>query len=139
MTGTVFQTQLPKILIKFREDKIEFAADIEAMFSRVRLTPEDARFHRFLWKEAGNDDVGVIQMNRLSFGDKCSPFVAISVVHRVAEDYGKDHPEATNAIRENYYLDSTETTDGAVRLAQDVRNILAAGDFHLRNWTSKFN
>ena len=81
-------------------------------------------------------------MDRLSFGDKCSPFVAISVVHRVADDYGQDRSltEAANAIRENFYvddyLDSSDTTDGAVRLAQDVRDILSAGDFHLRNWTS---
>ena len=91
------------------------------MFSRVRLTPEDARFHRFLWKEAGSDHVEVLQMDRLCFGDKCSPFVAISVVHRVADDYGQDCPEAANAIRENFYgddyLDSSDTTDGAVRLA----------------------
>ena len=62
-------------------------------------------------------------MDRLSFGDKCSPFVAISVVHRVADDYGQDRSltEAANAIRENFYvddyLDSSDTTDGAVRLA----------------------
>ena len=81
-------------------------------------------------------------MDRLSFGDKCSPFVAISVVHRVADDYGQDRSltEAANAIRENFYvddyLDSSDTTDGTVRLAQDVRDILSAVDFHLRKWTS---
>ena len=83
LTGPVLQTQLPKILIKFREGQVAFTADIEAMFSWIRLTPEDARFHRFLWKEPGSDEIQVLQMDRLAFGDKCSPYIAISVVQRV--------------------------------------------------------
>ncbi len=142
LTGPVLQTQLPKILVKFREGQVALTADIEAMFSRIRLTPEDARFHRFLWKEPGSDEIEVLQMDILAFGDKCSPFIAISVVQRVAEEFGKDRTEASNAIRHNLYvddyLDSTSTTEEAMRRAKDVREIPgdAAGDFNLRNWMS---
>ena len=47
LTGPVLQTQLPKISTKFREGQVTFTADIEAMFSRIRLTPEDTRFQGF--------------------------------------------------------------------------------------------
>ena len=58
--GPAWLNQLPQMLIKFRERRVAFTADIEAMFSRIRLKPEDARYHRFLWKEEspriGKDD-----------------------------------------------------------------------------------
>ena len=72
LTGPALQTQLPQISVKFREGKIAFTADIEAMFSRIRLRSEDARYHRFLWREKGSDRLRLLQMNRLTFGDRCS-------------------------------------------------------------------
>jgi hypothetical protein len=51
LPGPTLQNELPHVLTKFREGDIGFGADIEAMFSRIRLREEDARYHRFLWKE----------------------------------------------------------------------------------------
>ena len=71
-----------------------------------------------LWKEPGSDQLQVLQMDRLAFGDRCSPYVAISVIHRVAEEYGAEHPEVAKGIKENLYmddyLDSASTTEEAI-------------------------
>ena len=75
--GPAWLNQLPQVIIKFRERKIAFTADIEAMFSRIRLTPEDARYHRFLWREKSTGHQVTYQMDRLTFGDCCSPFIAV--------------------------------------------------------------
>ena len=92
------------MLIRFRDRAIDFAADIEAMFSRVRLRPEDAAYHRFLWKEDGAAAPVVYQMDRLTFGDRCSPFVAIATTRRIAADH-TENPVITKAITENLYMD----------------------------------
>ncbi|XP_057379669.1 uncharacterized protein LOC130701908 [Daphnia carinata] len=57
LTGPTLQNMLPSVLIKFREAEVAFTADIEAMFSRIRLRPQDARYHRFLWREDGSSEI----------------------------------------------------------------------------------
>uniref|UniRef100_A0A5S6Q3I7 Reverse transcriptase domain-containing protein n=1 Tax=Trichuris muris TaxID=70415 RepID=A0A5S6Q3I7_TRIMR len=81
LTGPALQNELPLVLLKFGEGSVAFAADIEAMFSRIRLRPEDARYHRFLWKDPELERVKVFQMDRVTFGDTCSPFIAYKYYH----------------------------------------------------------
>ena len=47
--GPKLQVELPNVLIRLREDDLAYAADIVAMFSKIRLRKEDALKHRFLW------------------------------------------------------------------------------------------
>jgi len=135
-----WQTQLPSVLIRFIERQAAYAKDIEAMFSKIRLRPENAVYHRFLWKEEGSEHPIICQMNRLSFGDKCSPFVAIATTRRAADDHGARKPEVVKAIKENMYMDdylNTATTlDEAVNRAKEATRILAKRDFHFQWWTS---
>ena len=139
-SGPPLQNQLPSVLIKFREGAVAFTADIEAMFSRIRLRPEDARYHRFLWMEKGSADVSTYQIDRLTFGDRCSPFVAIKTVQRVANDFGEGKPEAVEALKSKLYmddyLDSSKEVDEGIRRAKEVQWILRQGDFHLKGWAS---
>ena len=49
ISGPNLLNDLPTVLIKFREGAIAVTSDIKAMFSRRRMTRQDARYHRFLW------------------------------------------------------------------------------------------
>ena len=137
LTGPPLQNLLPHVLIRFREGAVAFSADIEAMFSRIRLTPRDARYHRFLWQDDNKKTV-VCQMDRLTFGDGSSPFVALKTIRRVAADHGAGKEDAVRTIHRNLYvddyLDSAKSVEEAVKRATDVRDILAAGDFPLVGW-----
>uniref|UniRef100_A0A5S6Q5Z7 Uncharacterized protein n=1 Tax=Trichuris muris TaxID=70415 RepID=A0A5S6Q5Z7_TRIMR len=110
------------------------------MFSRIRLRPEDARYHRFLWKDPESERVKVFQMDRVTFGDTCSPFIAICTIMRTAHEFGQGREEAVRAIQNNLYmddyLDSARTTLEAIARARDVQDILRKGDFHLTKWIS---
>ena len=85
ITGPVLINDLPNVLIKFREGALEFSADIEAMLSRVRMRAEDSRLHGFLWKDSGSKEIVTYRINRITFGDRCSPFVAIFATIKTAE------------------------------------------------------
>ena len=137
--GPAWSNQLPQVLIKFRERRVTFTADIEAMFSRIRLKPEDARYHRFLWRDRESGQTIIYQMDRLTF-------VAVHTTRKVAEDYGEGREEAAEAIRTrpymDDYLDSADTVEEATKKAKDVDSILKKGDFHLTKWlsnSSEFN
>ena len=139
LSGPAWQNKLPSVLIHFREGAVAFAADIEAMFSRIRLRPEDAAYHRFLWAEE-DGSVTTYQMDRLAFGDKCSPFVAIATTRQAAADHGEESQEIIKAITDHLYmddyLDSTRTEEEAIVRAKGVTKTLAKGDFIFQAWVS---
>jgi len=41
--ATAWLNLLPQVLMKFWERRVAFTADIEAMFSRIRLTPREVK------------------------------------------------------------------------------------------------
>ncbi len=139
LRGPIWQKKLPSVFIFFREGAIAFAADIEAMFSRIRMRPEDAAYHRFLWMEE-DGTICTCQMDRLAFGDKCSPFVAIATTRRAAADFGGGNQSVVDAITKKLYmddyLDSARTAREAIVRAKAVAETLARGDFHLQGWVS---
>ncbi len=103
LTRLTLQTQLPQILMKFLEGKIFFTVDIQALFNRIRLRPECSLSSISL---AGKVKLPVPSTpDRLMFGDRCSPLIAISVIRRVADDFGCGDPETIQAIKRNLYMD----------------------------------
>lgn len=96
--GLVLQNSLPRIIIRFREGEVAWAADIQAMFSRIRLRREDWKFHRFLWPER-DGSVSICEMRRLTFGVSCSPCVAIYTTWKAGEDAGDAMRHAADAIK----------------------------------------
>ena len=47
--GPDLANSLTGVLIRFRQDKVAFIADLEAMFHQVKVLPKDADALRFLW------------------------------------------------------------------------------------------
>ena len=132
--------ELAQVLLRFREEPVAYTADISDMFSRIRIPPEDAKKHRFLWREENSQDIVVLQMDRLTFGDGPSPCLAVSTLQRTAAEYGGGSPAAREVIKDSFYVDDLADSQRQVavanKLAADVAEILENGDFHLRKWVS---
>ena len=141
--GPTLQKELPGVLLRFRQKRVAVGADIKAMFSRIRPTHRDARYHRFLVKHDDEEEYVTYQMHRLTFGDGPSPFIAISTMHRTAEDHGNEREKAIKAIKEkNYvddYLNSFDNEEEAIEISKQVKEILKMGDFHLVKWVYNFS
>ena len=139
-SGPKLQNDLAKVLTRFQQGEIAFSADIIAMYSRIRLKPSDARFHRFLWQEPGSEKILTCQMDRLPFGLNCSPFIALKTVKRAAADAKTKRKECMEAVENNMYMDdllkAADSEELAIESAKNIRDGLAEGDFHLTNWIS---
>ena len=131
---------LPSVLLKFRQKAVGIGADIKAMFSRIRLTRKDARYHRFLWKGEGDVEVCIYQVNHLTFGDGPSPFIAIKTLLKTASDFGDRRERAVSAIKNHFYvddyLDSFDTAEEAIEVGNQGRATLKDGDFNITKWAS---
>src|SRR5436190_23512568 len=115
------------ILFQFRKHKVAYAADIEEMFLRIKIIPEDQDSLRFLWREESNGKLEEWCMTSMIFGAVCSPTSAMYIMKKNAEKHGEKHPVAKLAIKELFYmddyLDSTPTAEEAKVLIEGVVNI----------------
>ena len=139
LVGPVLQNSLPIILTSFREGCIAFTSDVEAMFNRIRMNERDRRYHRFIFKTTRSKQLETYEMQRLSFGDACSPFIALYTLRKTADDHSNDDRVKEAIYKHTYmddWLDSAQTVEEAVGLANEVRETLKKGDFNLHEWTS---
>ncbi|XP_075264176.1 uncharacterized protein LOC142356091, partial [Convolutriloba macropyga] len=115
LTGPDLLGSLVGLLLRFWKFKIAVTDDIEAMFMRVAVRPEDQDALRFLWNEDGEENF--FKYKKLIFDATCSSSCAIYILHRCAEDNNLRDPEAYAAIRNNFYADdyllSLNTTENA--------------------------
>ncbi|XP_065094576.1 uncharacterized protein LOC135715093 [Ochlerotatus camptorhynchus] len=129
------------VLIQFREFRVAVCGDLREMFHQVLMREEDQHCLRFYWKEDAEDGApDVYVMKVMTFGACCSPTTAQYVKNINAKRFEHECPQVVDAIVRKHYvgdmLASVETEEEAVKLAQDVKRIHAAGGFEMRNWLS---
>ena len=118
-------------------------SDVEAMFHQVRVRPSDCDALRFLWWPDGNLDQPPeeFQMMVHLFGGASSPSCASFALRKTAEDNKAEFdPIAVGTVRRNFYVDdclkSIDSDEKAIRLANQLRELLARGGFRLTKWVS---
>ena len=89
--------------MRFREHPVAVLSDIEGMFMQIAVRQEDQSALRFLWMI--DNSIRQFQFIRLIFGATCSPFCAVYVLNKCAEDNKREFPAALNAIKHHFYMD----------------------------------
>ncbi|XP_076656372.1 uncharacterized protein LOC143361016 [Halictus rubicundus] len=141
LPGPDLLNSLLGVLMRFRQRKIAFVADIKEMFLQIKIREEDRDVQRFLWRETErNQKPDVYRMSSMIFGAISSPSSAQYVKNRNADEFATLYPEAVNAIKYKHYvddyLDSVDTEDEAKRLSREVTEIHRRGGFQMCGWTS---
>ena len=88
LQGPDLTNELTGVLTRFREEKVAFMADIEKMFSQVKVPREDQNFLRFLWWPNGalTQEPQEYCMTVHLFGAGSSPGCSNFALKRTAED-----------------------------------------------------
>ena len=143
LQGPHLTNSLVGVLTRFREEPVAFISNIEAMFYQVRVRPSDCDALRYLWWPNGNmnSPPEEYQMNVGLFGGASSSSCANFALKKTALDNTShfDH-QTIETVRRNFYVDdclkSVGSEDEAVKLAKDLRDLLALGGFNLTKWLS---
>ncbi|KAJ8332755.1 hypothetical protein SKAU_G00416510, partial [Synaphobranchus kaupii] len=142
LTGPDLTNTLTGVLCRFREHHIAITCDVEKMFHRFHVRPEDRDFMRFLWWENGNTD-GEPKEYRMRvhiFGAASSPGCANYGMKYLACEYEKDYPLAANFIQKHFYVDdgliSVDTVKKAIQLINEAQEICAKGKLRLHKFVS---
>ena len=131
------------VIIRFRQEAVAMVADVEGMFHQVRVAPDDCHVLRFLWwpnNDLSKEPVDYQMLVHL-FGAMSSPSCASFCLKKTALDNQDEFDvETIKTVNRNFYVDdclkSVPTTDRAVRLSGQLRELLSRGGFRLTKWIS---
>ncbi|XP_043469426.1 uncharacterized protein LOC122503070 [Leptopilina heterotoma] len=140
LVGPVIQDNLVSILTRFRSFKYVLTADIQQMYRQIRISPEDSLFQKILWRSDQSEPIKIFALNRVTFGTACAPFLAIRTLAQLASDESESYPEAARVLKNDFYVDDmlsgSQTFEDAMKLRDELIQLLSKGGFNLRKWAS---
>ena len=89
---------LYEVLLRFRQGRHAYTADIQHMFLQVLTEPEDRRYIRVLYQPVREGGVFVVECSRHMFGLRSSPYVAMEVIKMHADARRSRYPLAAAAV-----------------------------------------
>ncbi|KMQ92412.1 hypothetical protein RF55_7602 [Lasius niger] len=134
LTGPNLLPALADVLL--RTHRYALVADIEKMYRLVLVHPNDRDLQRILWRNNVNKNIQEFQLNTVTYGLACAPYLAIRTLRQLANDEGKSHPLAASALLYDIYVDDILTGAPTLSETKEVRAQLAhfckAGGFLLQ-------
>jgi hypothetical protein len=138
--GPNYLNQITDVLLLWRWDSIGYAGDIRKMFNQILLHPDDRKFHRFLWRTPTDEPPIVFEWQRLNFGDKPAPDLALSCIRLLASNARARYPDVSKELIHNSYMDdiggSKSTVDDVKTTLQAIDSILSDAKFEIKSWHS---
>ncbi|XP_074037221.1 uncharacterized protein [Leptinotarsa decemlineata] len=138
--GPKLQTDIFSLLLNFRLFRIAVTADIRRMYHQIKLVNYHWRFQRLLWRFSPDEPVQVYEFNRLAFGVKTSPYLALRTVKQLIKEEGYKYPLAAEVVSTDLYMDdlvcSVSSEEEAQRLYSESVAMFAEGKFDLTKWSS---
>ncbi|XP_071642969.1 uncharacterized protein [Temnothorax longispinosus] len=138
-TGAKLQIDLFDVLLWFRLFLYVFIADIEKMFRQMKVDPSDWDYQRIFWLDSLSQ-ITTFALTTVTYGQVCSPFLAIRALVQLIKDEGHRYPLAIPIMEKGRYVDEFH---GGADSIQETQNKVAhldklcmAGGFLLKKWMS---
>ena len=140
LTGPALQTDLVTILLRWRQHRIAFCADIKMMYRQIRVADADVDLQRIIWRRPQDTHTRHFQLRTLTYGLCCAPYLALRTLRQLSLDEGSRYPSAAHVLSHATYVDDILTGASTVAEARHLRDelvlLLKAGGFPLRKWAS---
>lgn len=140
LKGPDLTANILSVLFRFQERRIAIAGDIKEMYHQVGVKESDRKYLRFLHRENSFEKPTIYEMQVMVFGAACSGFCAQYILNKNADRFQETFPEAVESIKSSHYvddlLDSADSEELVLSLANRIRQIHAEGGFIIRNWLS---
>ncbi|XP_070529064.1 uncharacterized protein [Cardiocondyla obscurior] len=139
-TGPNLLPVLSDVLLRWRRHRVVFTADIEKMYRQIEVHRADRDLQRILWRADRDSPVVTFQLNTVTYGLACAPFLAIRTLNQLAEDEGRRYPLGATVLRRDTYVDDVlaggDSVEEAAAALRDVRALCMAGGFPLKKWAA---
>ncbi|UYV74955.1 hypothetical protein LAZ67_12001892 [Cordylochernes scorpioides] len=126
--------------ISFRSHPIAISADITKVYRQILVHPEDTPYQRIIWTDESGQGLKEYELKTLTYRTSCAPFMAIRVLKQLAHDEQIRFPTAVAILKSEFYVDDLltgcETVENGRKLIIELDQLLQAGGFKLKQWTS---
>ncbi|XP_073964611.1 uncharacterized protein [Choristoneura fumiferana] len=141
-SGPNLQQDLLELILKWRQHRVAFTADIEKMFRQIWVHPKDQHLQKIIWRDTPRDLLQEYQLTTVTYGTKAAPFLAMMTLRQLAEDEKNSYPDAAQVVKSCFYMDDlihgAQDVKSANQLKQDLIKLLQLGGFNLRKWNSNY-
>ncbi|XP_066589335.1 uncharacterized protein [Prorops nasuta] len=140
LAGPALQSELPLILIGWRQHRFVFTADVVKMFRQVKVHESEQNLQRILWSAEQGQPPKDYCLTTVTYGTASAPYLAIRTLLQLAKDEGHRFPLGANCLRHHIYVDDFFT--GADNLIEtlEIRNqlisILETAGIRLDKWAA---
>ncbi|XP_062557798.1 uncharacterized protein LOC134222654 [Armigeres subalbatus] len=142
LVGPVIQQDLRPIILRCCTKQILLVADVEKMFRQISVHPADRALQSILRRSSPLEEVGVYELNTVTYGTKPAPFLATRTLNQLAMDEGERYPLAAKAITEDTYMDDVITgcdnLEEARKLQNQLDEMTCRGGLRLRKWACNY-
>ncbi|XP_075150815.1 uncharacterized protein LOC142224922 [Haematobia irritans] len=136
--GPILQQDLVLQTLKWRLFKYVYNADITKMYRQILVDPSQTQYQRILFRKSPKKPIEDFELQTVTFGVNCDPFLAIRTLLQLAEDVRHSHPLAT--LEENMYVEDVlaggHTVNEAIISRKQLESALLSAGFDLMKWTS---
>ena len=141
--GPKFNQRIFDLLLRFQIHRVALIADIERAFLMVSVAKDDRDPLRFLWVDdisSKSPEVVAFRFTRVVFGVSSSPFLLNATIRHHLEAHLENQPLIVARLLNSFYVDDVitgaSTEDEAFSLYRVAKEILKAGGFNLRKFTT---
>ena len=139
--GPCLLPEIPHVLLRFRQRRWAFVLDVTKMFYCIGIPEEDQVFLRIIWRDFDRSRApDVFQMLCYLFGLKCSPFVAIYCVLKLADYYEEEFSDAVELLRRQLFMDDVDASCDdkahAKKMVNNLKELLLRGSFKAHKFAS---
>ncbi|XP_065365681.1 uncharacterized protein LOC135958718 [Calliphora vicina] len=138
--GPTLQADLVLLILRWRLFRFVFNCDITQMYRQIRVDPTHTSFQRILFRNHRTEEVRDYELQTVTFGVNCAPYLAIRTLLQLADDTEKQYPLAAHILRDCMYVDDVLTGTHDISTAVIARDqliaALSSAKFELRKWTS---
>jgi len=107
--GPTIQQDLILTLLSFRLYRHALTADITKIYRQFIVDPQDRKFQLIWWRHNISDPLKLYQLNTVTYGLACAPFLAIRSLYFIAEKYRKEFCIGLEIISKEMHVDDLLT------------------------------
>lgn len=140
LVGPKLQLDLADILMVFRSFEVAITVDVVKMFRQVVVTSQHQKYQKILFRFSPDEQIRVFKIHRVIYGQAASPYLSVKAMQQCAIDHAAEYPLGAKALMEAFYVDDgllgADSTDEAIQIATELKQLLLKGQFELAKWAS---
>ncbi|XP_044760854.1 uncharacterized protein LOC123318300 [Coccinella septempunctata] len=139
-SGANLLPDLSSLILRWMKYPLVFVTDVKQMFRQIRVHSEDQFYQAILWRFDPSEEIKIWLLETVTYGLICSPYLAIRVTRKLAEDEYHNFPLGAEILNREMFMDDATsggyTLEEALRKQIELINFCKVGGFELHKWVA---